>query len=130
MRIPRHQRAVFLRADFDLSVGGGPRPGGFHFHVAIEHQLDGLARGLRQLRHVNAPFVGRELAAKSSPDVIANGLDIVVRNVSPLLAQCLSDLARKAGNILGGGISEKFSPVHSATLPWASRQQWVMAAMP
>src|SRR5208337_4103436 len=59
---------------------------------------------------MDAPFVGTELAAESSPDVIANGLNILIWNVHPLLAQRLSELAGEAGNILRGGIGEQFLP--------------------
>src|SRR5208337_3144881 len=104
VRLPSNNRPVFLCRHFNLCEAGRSRPGHFQIHVALEQQFDGLAGKLRQPGVLNTPTVGRELAAKPSADVLADGLNVVVLDIDACQPQCFTDFTRYSGYVLRGEI--------------------------
>src|SRR3989454_72052 len=100
LRLPRRQRAVFLRCHSYLGKQRRAGAGHQQLGIALEQKLHRLPGGPRELGHLNSPAVGRELASKTSPDVIANHVHVAVRDVDPLAAQRIGELLRHAGDVL------------------------------
>ena len=83
--LPSGDLTVFLRRHADLGEKRGAGAGDQHFGVALEHQLYGLAaRVLGEPRPFQAPDIDLKLAAKSGANVLADHVNIALRDAQRL----------------------------------------------